>query len=165
GERLGVATVLEGSVRKDGKRLRITVRLTNLADGYCLWSERYDRELADVFAIQDEIAENTVRALHGVLTEPDRHALQQTPPVDPEAYDYYLRGRRFFYRQTKQDHAFARQLFARAIEVDPTFARAYAGLSDACLLLYKHFDHRPEYLDEAGEASRQAVERAPELGE
>src|SRR5690606_19154238 len=89
GERLGVATVLEGSVRKDGKRLRITVRLTNLADGYCLWSERYDRELADVFAIQDEIAENTVRALQGVLTEADRHALQQALPVDPEAYDYY----------------------------------------------------------------------------
>ena len=165
GERLDVAAVLEGSVRKDGKRLRITVRLTNVADGYCLWSERYDRELEDVFAIQDEITANTIRALQGVLTDEDRHALQKTPRADIEAYDYYLRGRRFFYRQTKQDHEFARQMFMSAIEVDPTFARAYAGLSDCCLLLYKHFDHRPAYLEQAGEASQKAVELAPELGE
>lgn len=164
-DRLDVATVLEGSVRKDGKRLRITVRLTNVVDGYCLWSERYDRELEDIFAIQDEIAANIMRALQGILTDEDRHTLEMMPRADIQAYDYYLRGRHFFYRQTRQDHEFARQMFGRALDVDPTFARAYAGLSDCCLFLYKHFDHRTVYLKEAGDASRKAVELAPELGE
>jgi non-specific serine/threonine protein kinase len=164
GERLGVTAVLEGSVRKDGERLRITVRLTTVADGYCRWSERYDRQLQDVFAIQEEIAANTVRALQGALDEDDWQPVPAAP-VDVEAYDYYLRGRRFFYRQSKRDHEFARQLFQRAIEADPAFARAYAGLADCCLLLYKHFDRRRTYLQQAGDASLKAVELAPDLGE
>ncbi len=165
GQQLGVGTVLEGSVRKDRNRLRITVRLSNVADGFCLWSDRYDRGLEDIFAIQDEIAENTVRVLRGVFSDEDRRRLQAMPRAKIEAYEYYLRGRRFFYRQTKQDHDFARQMFLSAISVDPGFASAYAGLSDACLFLYKHFDHSPAYLEEAGTASARAVELAPEMGE
>src|SRR5690606_16704755 len=89
-------TVLEGSVRKDRNRLRITVRLSNVADGFCLWSDRYDRGLEDIFAIQDEIAENTVRVLRGVFSDEDRRRLQAMPRAKIEAYEYYLRGRRFF---------------------------------------------------------------------
>lgn len=165
GKHLRVANVLEGSVRKEGRRLRITARLTDVAGGYCVWSERYDRELEDIFVIQDEIAGHIVRALQGARTEDDRLVLQKAPPIGLEAYDYYLRGRSFFYRQTKQDHEFARQMFSRAIEIDARFALAYAGMSDCCLLLYKHFDHRPRHLEQAGEASRRAVELAPERGE
>jgi len=96
GQQLGVGTVLEGSVRKDRNRLRITVRLSNVADGFCLWSDRYDRGLEDIFAIQDEIAENTVRVLRGVFSDEDRRRLQAMPRAKIEAYEYYLRGRRFF---------------------------------------------------------------------
>lgn len=165
GRRLDVSSVLEGSVRKAGGRLRITVRLTDVADGCHRWSERYDREFEDIFAVQDEIAEDTVRALRGVLSEKDRHALGKMPSADVEAYDHYLRGRRYFYRQTERDHRFAREMFTRAIEADPAYARAYAGLSDCCAFLYKHFDHSPEHLEQADGASRKAVELAPELGE
>src|SRR5437879_3564453 len=92
GEQLNVGTVLEGSVRKAGSRLRVTAQLVNVADGYHLWSERYDRELADVFAIQDEIAENIVKALRLVLTEAERRAIERAAPADVRASDYYLRA-------------------------------------------------------------------------
>lgn len=165
GSHLDVGTVLEGSVRRDRNRLRVTVRLTNVEDGFRLWSERYDREMDDVFAIQDEIAEHAVESLHGVLTEQARSALRMMPKADVRAYDYYLRGRRFFSRQTQRDHEFARQMFARATEVDPAFAHAYAGFSDACVLLYKHFVHDPTYLEEADTASQRAVALQPDLAE
>ena len=165
GTHLRVAHVLEGSVRKEGRHLRITVRLTDVEANACVWAERYDRELDDVFAIQDEIAEHIVRSLQGVRTEGDRPVLPKVPRATVQAYEFYLRGRSFFYRQTKQDHEFAREMYSRAIEVDPAFALAYAGMSDSCLLLYKHFDHRPIYLKDADDASGKAVDLAPELGE
>ncbi len=165
GRRLHVGTVLEGSVRKDGSRVRIAVHLVDVHEGARFWSERYDRELEDVFSVQDEIAERTVRELRGVLSDEDRVLIREMPRTDVEAYDYYLRGRRFFHRHTDRDHRFARQMFTRAIDVDPGYALAYAGLSDCCALLYKHFDHRLEHLERADRASRRAVEIAPHLGE
>lgn len=165
GRRLGVGAVLEGSIRKEGNRVRIAVRLVDVHRGAPLWSDRYDRELEDVFSVQDEIAERTVRELRGVLTDEDRDVLREMPTADVEAYEYYLRGRRFFHRHTDRDHRFARQMFTRAIEVDPGYALAYAGLSNCCCLLYKHFDHRREHLERADWASRRAVELAPDLGE
>jgi len=98
GEQLNVATVMEGSVRKAGNRLRITAQLINVTDGYHLWSERYDRELEDVFAVQDEIAANIVKALRLVLTDEQRRAIERPQTGNVEAYEFYLRGRQFFYQ-------------------------------------------------------------------
>ncbi len=98
GKRLGVATLLEGSVRKSGKMLRIALQLTDTDKGYQIWSERYDREMDDIFAIQEGIARNIVRELEVTLSPKERAALQKTPTKDVQAYDYYLRGRSFFYR-------------------------------------------------------------------
>src|SRR5688572_28483278 len=98
GERLRVRTVLEGSVRKAGDRLRIMVQLVNAEGGYHLWSERYDRELKDVFEIQDEIAQSVARALSVVLSEKELDALQRRPTSSLEAYDFYLKGRRLLTR-------------------------------------------------------------------
>src|SRR5207247_4860013 len=98
GRKLKVNTVLEGSVRKAGNRLRVTAQLINVADGYHLWSERYDRQLEDVFAIQDEIAGNIVRALRVVLGEDEKRAIEKAPTDNVQAYDYDLRGRQFFHQ-------------------------------------------------------------------
>ena len=164
GERLKVRTVLEGSVRKAGDRLRIMVQLVNAEGGYHLWSERYDRELKDVFAIQDEIAESVARALSVVLSEKERDALQRRPTSSLEAYDFYLKGRRLLTRLSLELR-YAPPLFKRAIEVDPRFALAHAGLAEASFWLYSWWGGHPDDLRQAEEASRRALELAPELAE
>src|SRR3970040_2318491 len=127
GRKLKVATVLEGSVRKAGLKLRVTAQLVNVADGYHLWSERYDRQLEDVFAIQDEIADNIVKALRVVLSEEEKRAIEKLPTENVQAYDYYLRGRQFFHQFRRTGIQFARRMFERAIEIDPNYPRAYAA--------------------------------------
>ena len=104
GMKLEAHTIVEGSVRKAGNRLRITAQLINVADGYHLWSERYDRELEDVFAIQEEIAKNIVRALKIKLSKREKRALGKVKTQDVQAYDFYLRGREFFHQGTAQEH-------------------------------------------------------------
>lgn len=165
GRRLNVRSVLEGSVRKAGNHLRVTAQLFNVADGYHLWSESYDREMKDVFVIQDEIAENVVNALQVVLSDAEKRAIQKVPTTDVEAYDYYLRGRKFFYQFRKRSLQHARQMFARAIESDPEYALAYAGVADSCSFLYMYFDSSKANLAQAGEASRTALQLDPELAE
>ena len=165
GEKLGVSTVLEGSVRKAGNRLRITAQLINVADGYHIWSDRYDRQLEDVFAVQDEIAENIVKALRVVLSENEKRAIEQARPENIQAYDYYLRGRQFVHQYREKSLQFARRMFQRAIEVDPSFARAYAGLADINSMLYQWWDSSDSNLAQADDASRRALELAPELAE
>jgi serine/threonine protein kinase/Flp pilus assembly protein TadD len=165
GKRLNVRSVLEGSVRRAGNRLRVTAQLINVEDGYHLWSERYDREMKDVFAIQDEIAENVATALQVVLSEEDKKAIQVAQPKDVEAYDYYLRGRKYFYQFREKSMQFAIQLFVRAIEVDPEYALAYAGIADTCSLVYMYFDASEANLKQADEASRKARELDPDLAE
>ncbi|SRR5579863_5301322 len=165
GEQLNVGTVLEGSVRKAGNRLRITAQLINVADGYHLWSERYDRELEDVFAVQDEIAENIVRALRVVLSENEKRAIEQPRAGDVEAYEYYLRGRQFFHQFREKGLQYARRMFARAIEIDPAYARAYAGIADCSSMLFHYWDASEANLEQADSASRKALELAPELAE
>ncbi|MGE0452485.1 MAG: protein kinase [Vicinamibacteria bacterium] len=165
GKRLDVSTILEGSVRKAGSRLRITAQLVNVADGYRLWSDRYDRELKDVFAIQDEIAEAIVKALEVTLSPKERRALQNVATRDVEAYDYYLRGRKFFYQMNRRSFEFARQLFNRAIEIDPNYAQAHAGVADCCSFLYQWVDSSEPNLKGANEASRKALELDPDLAE
>ena len=136
GRKLKVHTVLEGSVRKAGSRLRVTAQLVNVADGYHLWSERYDRQLDDVFEIQDEIAENVVRALRVVLGEDEKRAIEKTPTENMQAYEYYLRGRQVQHQMRRSALQYARRMFDRAIEIDPNFARAYAGIADCCSCLH-----------------------------
>ena len=165
GKKLDVATVLEGSVRKAGNKLRITAQLVNVGDGYQLWSQRYDRDMEDVFAIQDEIAQNIVKALSVILSEDEKRAIEQVPTANVEAYDCYLRGRQFFHQFRKQSVEFARQMFNKAIEIDPTYALAYAGVADCCSVLYTNFDATEANLLNAETASRRALELAPQLAE
>jgi TolB-like protein/Flp pilus assembly protein TadD len=165
GRKLKVSTVLEGSVRKAGNKLRVTAQLVNVADGYHLWSERYDRQLEDVFAIQDEIAENIVKALRVVLSEEEKRAIEQVPAADVQAYDYYLRGRQFFHQFRRSGIQFARRMFERAMEIDPRYAIAYAGAADCCSFLYMYWDASKANLEGADAYSKKALELGPELAE
>jgi serine/threonine protein kinase/tetratricopeptide (TPR) repeat protein len=165
GEQLGAGTVLEGSVRKSGNRLRISAQLINVANGYQLWSDRYDRELEDVFAIQDEIAENIVRALRVVLSEDEKRGIEAAPTADFEAYDYYLRGRQFFHQFRRTAVQFAQRMFERAMEIDPRYVRAYAGAADCCSFLYMQWDAGRTNLEGADAYSRRALELGPEVAE
>ena len=165
GRKLKVSTVLEGSVRKMGNKLRITAQLVNVADGYHLWSERYDRELEDVFAIQDDISQAIVKALRVILTEGEKKAIEKPRAVNVQAYDYYLRGRQYFHQWRRKSVEYARQMFNRAIEIDPEYALAHAGVADSCSLLYTNWDAREFNLRQADIASRRALELEPELAE
>jgi len=164
GKKLKVSTVLEGSVRKMGNRLRITAQLVNVADGYHLWSERYDREMEDVFAIQDDISQAIVKALKVILTEGEKKQIEKARVENVMAYDYYLRGRQYYYIHRKSLE-YARQMFNRAAETDPEYARAYAGVADTCSLLYMYYDAREFNLKQADFASAKALELEPDLAE
>ena len=164
GKKLKVSTVLEGSVRKMGNRLRITAQLVNVADGYHLWSERYDREMEDVFAIQDDISQAIVKALKVILTEGEKKQIEKARVENVMAYDYYLRGRQYYYIHRKSLE-YARQMFNRAAETDPDYARAYAGVADTCSLLYMYYDAREFNLKQADFASAKALELEPDLAE
>jgi TolB-like protein/Flp pilus assembly protein TadD/predicted Ser/Thr protein kinase len=162
GRKLSVETLLEGSVRKSGRRLRIAAQLINVADGYHLWSERYDREMEDVFAIQDEIAKSIVRALRVILSEDEQRAIARVPTPHVEAYDYYLRGRQFLHQGRRKSFHFARQMFTRAIEIDSGYALAYAGIANCCsLLVHWYGDSADANVNQADRASQKALELAP----
>jgi len=165
GRKLKVNTVLEGSVRKAGDKLRVTAQLIDVADGYHLWSERYDRQLEDVFQIQDEIAGNIVQALRVVLGEDEKRAIEKTPTENVQAYEYYLRGRQFFHQYRGTALQYARRMFDRAIEIDRNFARAHAGIADCCSFLYMYWDSSKANLEEADASSRKALQLDPESAE
>jgi adenylate cyclase len=165
GRKLHVSTVLDGTVRKMGNRLRITAQLVNVADGYQLWSERYDREMEDIFAIQDEISQAIVKALRVILSEDEKKAIEKPRTVNVQAYEFYLRGRQFFHQLRRKSLEHARQMFNRAIEIDPDYALAHAGVADCCSLLYTYFDARESNLRQADAASKKALELEPELAE
>jgi adenylate cyclase len=162
GEQLCADFVMEGSIRRAGDRLRITARLADTASGHSVWAERYDRRMEDVFAIQDEIAQSIALALRVVLTEKEKHEIEKVPTSNIQAYDYYLRGRQFLYQLRCPSLEFARQMFARAIVIDPNYARAYAGVADCSSFLYMWFAASEDNLREALSASRRAVELDPE---
>jgi serine/threonine protein kinase/Flp pilus assembly protein TadD len=165
GEQLNVRTILEGSVRKSGKRLRISAQLVNVADGYQLWSETYDRELADVFAIQDEIAHSIAKALRLILSDKCQRAIEKAPTAHVKAYDYYLRGRQFFHQFRRDGFEYALQMFGRAIGIDPDYALAHAGIADCHSLLYTYWDPKIDHVRQAEEESRRAVDLDPDLAE
>ncbi len=164
GEALGVAAILEGGVRREGSKVRVTAKLVGTADGFHLWSGSFDRDRKDVFAIHEDIAANIARALRVVLRE---SATRVAPTANPDAYDCYLRGRQFFHQRRRKKMLFARQMFERAIELDPGFALAHAGIADASSFLAQHYhdEATADNLRRADEASRQALELDPELPE
>jgi len=165
GRKLKVSTVLEGSVRKIGNRLRIGAQLINVADGYQLWSEKFDRDMEDVFAIQDEISQAIFNALRVILSDDEKKAIERDRSVNVQAYEYYLRGRQFIHQWSRSGLEYARQMFRRAIEIDPDYALAYAGLADSCSLLYMNCDARDQNLTQGNAASRRALELGPDLAE
>jgi TolB-like protein len=171
---LGVDTVLEGSVRRQGDRVRITAQLIDARDGYHLWSQTYDRELKDIFAVQDEISAEIVKALKVTLAgdgEGDEEApepvLARAAPTDNvEAYQYYLQARHQFKRRGEEAINKTISLLEQALELDPEFARAYAGLAAAYVVLPGYVGEAPgRYFEEASVAARQALARDPNLGE
>jgi serine/threonine protein kinase/Tfp pilus assembly protein PilF len=165
GQALRVDHILEGSVRKSGQRLRITVQLIEAARGFHLWSESYDREFRDIFAIQQEIAGNVVRSLQVTLTPQEKGALAEVPTSHVQAYDYYLRGRSFFARYGRHDIEFALQLFSRAVELDPEYALAHAGRADCWSYIYLYSEREEAVRLQAEAAGRRAVELAPECAQ
>jgi TolB-like protein/Flp pilus assembly protein TadD len=162
GRDLDVEAVLEGSVRKAGERLRVSCRLVSTADGCQLWSARFDRGLEDVFAIQEEIAEAAARQLRGILTAAERQALRRGGTSNVRAYEWYLRGKELMlpFHEARR----AREMFLRAVELDPGFALAWAGLANACAFLAQ-WCGEVDQLGEAERASARASELAPDLAE
>ncbi|MHC4941057.1 MAG: protein kinase domain-containing protein [Planctomycetota bacterium] len=164
-QKLDARYVLEGTIRRGGSRVRITASLVETRSDRSIWAERFDREMEDIFAIQDEIAQSIARTLRVMLTEQEKKAIEKKPTLDIKAYDYYLRGRQFFHQMRRKGFDYARDMFARAIALDPTYAKAYAGLADCCSLLYGYWEPNKENLKEAEAASRKALQLAPELAE
>jgi len=165
GRRLGVATLLEGSVRKAANRLRVGVQLIDVETGYHWWSQRFDRTLDDVFAIQDEIAECVATRLRGgLLSHRERQAIAR-PHTAMAAYEYYLRARQHLPRMTRPELERSGEYFQRAIEVDSAYAPAFAGLAMVHATLYEWFGARDVNLSAATSASARALELAPELAE
>src|SRR5205823_7798738 len=163
GKRLGVEALLEGSIRKAGNRLRITVQLIDARNGYQLWSERFDREIEDIFAIQDEIARSVIDAVGVSLSQQEERDLVKQSTTNVEAYEFYLRGRKIFQKWTRQNIELALQMFQRATELDPNFAGAWSGLATAHVHLFG-CDNEP-HLEEAREASARALKLDPHLAE
>jgi serine/threonine-protein kinase len=130
GEQLGVDVVLEGSVRRSGQRIRITLQLTNVSNGYQLWSERYDREMIDIFDLQDEISQTVVTALKAQLGADISQARIARFTENVDAYELYLKGRYNWNQKTPEGMQLAFQYFQQALEVDPNFAMAHSGLAD-----------------------------------
>jgi TolB-like protein/Tfp pilus assembly protein PilF len=161
GRKLNVTAVLEGSVRKAGNRLRITAQLINVADGYHLWSERYDRDLEDVFAIQDEISLAITEKLKVQLLGEERDGAAARPE-NLEAYNLYLKGRHFWSRRSPKHVRKAMEYFREALEKDPDYARAHVGIADCYIILENFAVISPE---EAFEEAGRAIDRALEIDE
>jgi TolB-like protein/Flp pilus assembly protein TadD len=165
GQRLNVNTVLEGSVRKAGSNFRITTQLVSTVDGYQLWSRTYDRRLEDIFAVQEDIAQSTVKALKVLLSSDDQRALQGIRTTVIEAYECYLRGRQLFHHMRRKSLESARQMFLKVIEMDSHFGPAYAGIADCCSFLYMDWGGLESDLVDADRASSKAVEIDPNLSQ
>jgi serine/threonine protein kinase/Flp pilus assembly protein TadD len=166
GRRLNAGAVLEGSVRKSGQRLRITAQLVNVADGYHLWSGQFDRELKDVFAIQEEISLTIVDHLKLELLKEEKERILRRPTEDHEAYDCYLKGRYFWYRRYEKGFQRSLEHFQRAIEKDPSYALAHVGIADTfgSLGLFSFMSPHQAY-SRATTAATRALEIDPELAE
>src|SRR5271166_4848238 len=157
GQQLGAAFVLTGTLRRAGARLRISAQLIDTHTDFPLWSERFDREMKDVFEVQDEMARKIAEALRVTLSPQELEALAIKPTENLQAYDLYLRGKRYARRQTRQDLEFALQMFENAVTMDPSFALAYAACANACAMFFCNFSRDPIWVERARNASGRAV--------
>jgi non-specific serine/threonine protein kinase len=165
GQQLNANYVLGGSMRRAGNRLRITAQLVETRSGHSVWAERYDRELNDVFAVQDEIARSITQALRITLSPQEERALASKPTGNLQAYDYYLRARSFVRRQTRSDLEFAMQMFEHAILLDPSFALSHAGIGDACGAVVEFHDKGQRWMEKGLKACERALALEPNLPE
>lgn len=165
GQQLGASYVLAGSLRRSGNRLRINTQLVDTSTDFPMWSERYDREVKDVFELQDEIASKIAQALRITLSPQEQQALASKPTENMQAYDIYLRGKGYARRLQRQDMEFSVQMFQNAISLDPNFALAYAALANVCAQNYYLHGRDPVWLDRAMSASGTAVVMRPDLPE
>jgi len=157
GNQLGAAYVLTGTLRRAGARLRITAQLVDTRTDFPVWSERFDREMKDVFEVQDEMARKIAEALRVTLSPEELEALAVKPTESLQAYDLYLRGKRYARRQTRQDLEFALQMFENAVAIDPSFALAYAAAANACAMFYCNYSRDQIWVDRARDASGKSV--------
>ncbi len=165
GQQLGAAYVLSGSIRRAGERLRINTQLFDAHTDFPLWSERYDREMKDIFEVQDEIAHKIAGALRLTLTPREQEDLAAKPTENLHAYDLYLRGRSYARRLTRQDLEFALQMYENAVTQDPNFGLAYAAIANVCAYYHCNYSRESAWIDRARAASDRAVALQPQLPE
>ena len=163
GEALRVNYILEGSVRTAGNRIRITAQLISLRDGYHLWAERFDRQVEDIFDLQNEVSQKIVDALKISLSDTERELLTQKPTDDLLAYDFYMRGRELLYLKGRRNTESAIEMFESAIALDPGFASSYAGLAEGYSAMYEWYDGSSSWLSKAIEINQQALTLEPTL--
>jgi non-specific serine/threonine protein kinase len=161
-QQVGASYVLEGSIRRAGNRVRISAQLVEASTRHSIWAERYDRQLEDVFAIQDEIARSIAQALRITLTPQENKAIGKKPTENLQAYDFFLRGRAYTRRQ---DVNYALQMFEQAIKLDPNFALAHAGIAHLCGLIYELREQSPKWIERGLAACDRATALAPDLPE
>ncbi|HKB06785.1 MAG TPA: protein kinase [Candidatus Polarisedimenticolia bacterium] len=165
GQQLGASYVLAGTLRRAGSRLRITTQLVDTHTDFPLWSERYDREMKDIFEVQDEIAQKIAAALRIQLSPQEQEALAAKPTDNLQAYDLYLRGRSYARRLTRQDLEFALQMYENAVTQDPNFALAFAAIANACAYYHAHYSREDVWIHRARAAAERAMELQPDVPE
>jgi serine/threonine protein kinase/Tfp pilus assembly protein PilF len=165
GQQLGAAYALGGSLRRAGTRLRINAQMVDTKTDFPLWSERFDREMKDVFEVQDEIARSIAEALRVTLSPQEKAALATKPTDNLQAYDLYLRGKSYARRLTRQDLEFALQMFESAVSIDPSFALAHAAIAKVCAEYHYNFQRDSTWIGRAMAASQRAVALQPDLPE
>jgi serine/threonine protein kinase/Tfp pilus assembly protein PilF len=161
GEALRVNYILEGTVRKAGNKIRINAQLINVRDGYHLWAERFDRQFEDIFDVQNEVSQKIADALKVSLTTSEKQLLAKKPTDDLRAYDFYMRARELLYQKGKRNTEQAILMFENALEIDPAFAAAYAGLAEAYSYMYEWYDGNPAWLGKAIEMDQKALSLEP----
>jgi non-specific serine/threonine protein kinase len=165
GRELSAAYVLGGSLRRAGSRLRINAQLMDCRTDFPLWSERYDREMKDIFEVQDEIARKIAEALRITLSPQEQEAIAAKPTMNHQAYDLYLNGKSYARRRTRQDLEYALRMFENAVTLDPEFGLAYAAIAYVCAQNYYHYQRDAAWTERATAASQRAVAIQPELPE
>lgn len=162
GRELNAAYVLAGSLRRSGNRLRITAQLVETRTGHALWAQRFDREMDDVFEVQDEIARSIAQTFRINLSPQEEEKIATKPTQNSVAYDYYLRGRSYARRESLE---FALQMYEQAIKLDPNFALAHAGIAYICGIIHEIREHNPKWVERGDAACNKALQLDPNLAE
>ncbi len=166
GSELDVEFILQGSVKKFGEKIRVTTQLTSVADGFHLWAEKFDGEMKDIFDIQDNVSRQIVAALKLKISPTEIREIGKKPTANIQAYDFYLKGRDYYFQEGKTNIDYAMRMYEKALEIDPDFALAYTGLGDAYVSKYMtFFDKSTTWLDEAERTCKRALNLDAKLPE